>query len=277
MDFYQLAVDFEQLSEQLILPGKGGTLQLDMDRVARQQGLVPYPLTEFEQLFFWLDQGVPVLLFENLGLSWAPRWHYSLLRGYDLERQEAILSSGNHPYLRVSFNTLNNTWQRGGSWARVLLPPEHPAPSIGLREQLRQGQNLLSTGQTQAAVRLFERLAAQDQPLALIALGNHHYQQQEWELSQARYQQALALLPLNASLWFNYGQSLAHQCPVAAEQALSCSQALGLTESAPQTTAPEPSLPVLNDPPSCPLIHCPVNPAAQIAAPARTQAPPPAH
>lgn len=250
LDFYQRPADFEHLSSQLILPGKGGTLQLDMDRVARQQGLVPYPVgDDFNELLLWLDRGHPVLLFENLGLSWAPKWHYSLLRGYDLERRMAVLSSGKHPYLEVSFHTLNNTWQRGGAWARVLLPPETAAANISVREQLRQGQNLLATGLHDSAYALFKRLAADDQPLAQIALGNLYYQQQRWPDSQQAYQQALQQLPFNASLWFNYSLSLASECPTAAQQALMCSQQLGLSTELPTASAD-------NDPASCPVIQC---------------------
>lgn len=224
--FHGQDVNFDELSEAMILPGKGGTLQLDIDRVSRQLGLAPYPLSgQFSDLLAHVAAGQPVLLFENLGLSWAPRWHYSVLIGYDLDRGQALLRSGNNAELWVSFYTLNNTWQRAGNWARVILPAEQAPLRVGVRQQLRVGLDLEQTRQPEAAAIIYQRLSSES-ALAALALANLRQQQGQYLASWPSYSQSLELEPTHSASWNNFGHALLAQCPAAAAQAMQCASRL---------------------------------------------------
>jgi tetratricopeptide (TPR) repeat protein len=115
----------ELLGEQIFLPARTGTLQLEMIAGARRQGVVATRLPgTLEALLRELQAGQPVVVLLNLGLSWYPQWHYAVAIGYDLPQGELLLRSGTTERAVLAMNTFEHTWVRAGSWAFVALPPD---------------------------------------------------------------------------------------------------------------------------------------------------------
>jgi hypothetical protein len=84
----------ERLGDEVFLPGREGTLQLEMLGGARRHGVLPVLLPEqLEALLREVAGGRPAVVLLNLGLSFAPAWHYAVVIGHDLERREIILRS----------------------------------------------------------------------------------------------------------------------------------------------------------------------------------------
>jgi len=65
-----------------------------------------------------------VIVFQNLGLPWYPRWHYAVVIGYDLPRREVLLHSGPEARKVTSMRLFELTWEWGKNWGVVVLPPE---------------------------------------------------------------------------------------------------------------------------------------------------------
>ena len=118
----------EDLVGRVFLPGREGSLQIEMLAGARRSGavatLIPGTL---EALFRELAAGHPVVVLQNLGLSWAPSWHYAVAVGYDLDAGEILLRSGPMKRQALALRTFEHTWKRGGHWAFVALPPDRLA------------------------------------------------------------------------------------------------------------------------------------------------------
>lgn len=117
-------VRFEALVDQVFLPGRDGTLQVEMLAGARRQGAVATLIPgNLEALLREIAAGNPVVVLQNNGLSWAPKWHYAVAVGYDLEAGYLLLRSG--PVKREEFNlrTFEHTWGRSQHWAFVSLRP----------------------------------------------------------------------------------------------------------------------------------------------------------
>jgi len=111
------------LGEQIFLPARTGTLQIEMIAGARRQGLVATRLPgTLEALLRELQAGAPVVVLQNLGLSWYPLWHYAVAIGYDLTSGDLLLRSGTTERLVMPLSTFEHTWVRAGSWAFVALP-----------------------------------------------------------------------------------------------------------------------------------------------------------
>ncbi|MEE4360755.1 MAG: hypothetical protein V2I63_04445, partial [Pseudomonadales bacterium] len=61
----------EALVDQVWLPGRRGSLQIELVAATRRQGRLPYVLGgDLEELAAELRQGRPVLVLQNLGSSW---------------------------------------------------------------------------------------------------------------------------------------------------------------------------------------------------------------
>lgn len=114
----------DELGRSVFLPARTGSLQIEMIAGARRQGAVATRLPRtLEALLREIDAGHPVVVLQNLGLSWYPAWHYAVLIGYDLPAGEVILRSGTTRRESLPMRTFEHTWTRAGSWAFVALPP----------------------------------------------------------------------------------------------------------------------------------------------------------
>ena len=125
-----LATPPEQLARQIFLPGRQGTLQVEMLTGARRNGALAVEIPgSLDALLRETAAGHPVVVLLNLGLSWAPSWHYAVVIGYDLDAAAFLLRSGPIERQELPFETFERTWARAGSWAFVVLPPGRLAAS----------------------------------------------------------------------------------------------------------------------------------------------------
>jgi hypothetical protein len=119
-----LPADIAALSEAVFLPARDGSLQIEMLSGARRQGGVATRLPgELTALLREVAAGHAVVVLLNLGLDFAPRWHYAVVVGYDLPAGELILRSGTTRRDLLSLRTFEFTWARSGHWAIAVLPP----------------------------------------------------------------------------------------------------------------------------------------------------------
>ena len=113
----------QDLSEKVFTPSRRGSLQPALVAAARRNGRIAYLLAEPKDLVAEVAAGHPVIVLQNLGLSWYPVWHYSVVIGWDAVGKEVILHSGVTPFRRTAFRTFERTWARGGYWGLLVLPP----------------------------------------------------------------------------------------------------------------------------------------------------------
>jgi tetratricopeptide (TPR) repeat protein len=119
-----IAVDPVALADEVFVPARAGSLQTEMLAGARRQGAVATRIPgELDALLRELAAGHPVVVLQNLGLSFVPLWHYAVVVGHDLPRGELLLRSGRTERERLPLSTFEHTWGRSGFWAFVALPP----------------------------------------------------------------------------------------------------------------------------------------------------------
>ncbi|WP_332879353.1 PA2778 family cysteine peptidase [Massilia sp. S19_KUP03_FR1] len=120
------AVDADALVPQVYLPQREGSLQVEMIAAARRNGAVSMTIPpRMDALITELAAGNPVLVLQNLSLPIAPKWHYAVAIGYDVDRRDIILRSGTTERLVMPLSTFEHTWARSGYWGMVTLAPGH--------------------------------------------------------------------------------------------------------------------------------------------------------
>ena len=83
------------LAPQVYLPGREGSLQLELVAATRRAGRIAYRVPgEPAEVFAQLQAGRPVLVFQNVQTRSFPVWHYAVLVGYDTRANEVYLNSG---------------------------------------------------------------------------------------------------------------------------------------------------------------------------------------
>lgn len=170
-----LAVGPEDLVAQVYLPRRQGSLRVEMLGAVRRHRWVPYVLRpQLEDLLAEVAAGHPVVVLQNLGLGWAPVWHYAVLVGYDLERAHVVLRSGVERRRVTPLPVFARTWARSRRWAFVALPPDRLPATAGEARFLEAAASLERLGQWPAA-RSAYAAALQRWPDSLaagIGLGN---------------------------------------------------------------------------------------------------------
>ena len=118
-------VPVEAIARDAFTPGLQGTLQPEMLAAARRRGFLATELPpSLDALRAELAAGRPVIVLQNLGLGWWPRWHYAVAVGIDRELGEVVLHSGDTPSMSMPLATFEHTWSRSGRWAMSVTPPD---------------------------------------------------------------------------------------------------------------------------------------------------------
>lgn len=178
-------------------PGAGGTYLADMIGSSRRLGQLAVQINDFDQLLAEVTAGHPVIVFQNLGLGVFPVWHYGVVTGYDLAKDEVYLNSGQLDQMVMAFAVFERTWRRGDYWGLVVLPPDQLPASVSEADILSAAAALERVGQHQAAATLYETGAAKwpDNWLWQFGLGNARYAMGDLRGARRALRRARALDP----------------------------------------------------------------------------------
>ncbi|MGZ5847103.1 MAG: PA2778 family cysteine peptidase [Ramlibacter sp.] len=122
--FSGVAVTPEPLVEQVYLPARRGSLQIEMLAAARRYGRVSYVLApRYADLLREVAAGNPVVVLQDVGLL-TTQWHYAVVNGFDYPTGTVYLRSGTRPRQEMSFTALERSWIQSGYWAMVAVPPD---------------------------------------------------------------------------------------------------------------------------------------------------------
>ncbi len=161
-------VSVNELAKQVYTPGMKGSLQVDMISASRRQGLTAIPIQGVRALLQEVAAGHPVIVFENLGLSWAPTWHYAVVIGYDLQTQNIILHSGPNAYQKWDLKKFERSWKLAEYWGLVVLPPGQLSTTADLKDHEKAAAALEHLGKNEEARKSYLAIL-QKWPDSLIA------------------------------------------------------------------------------------------------------------
>ncbi len=227
LNYRSLRIEPTQLEPLLYIPAKKGSLSIELVAQARQQGLVAYQIApKLENLIQEIHANNPVLVFQNLGLSWFPQWHYAVVIGYDLEQQTLLLRSGTTRRHQVSLQAFMNTWMRARQWAIAIVPPDTLPATAEVLPWLQATSDLeqfVPEAAEQAYITALSRWPENTEVdnLARLGLANIAYQKEDYV--KARDWLLKGNGPASAAQWNNLAYTLMElQCPQAPLQAVLC-------------------------------------------------------
>ncbi|MFU8765010.1 MAG: PA2778 family cysteine peptidase [Haliea sp.] len=224
-----VATSPDALAPQVYLPGRQGSLQLELLAAARRAGRIPFTLEATPQaLLAELEAGNPVLVLQNLGLRSLPRWHYAVVVGYEPTRERVILRSGSERRRQESWTHFIASWARADFWGLVVprlgeIPASARGDSIG--SDLARQEGLLQPGVTLAA---WESALARwpQEPDILFATANARRTAADQEAAAALYRRLLLLAPEHMAGRNNFADLLLQAgCPAAAAGIVAPAQA----------------------------------------------------
>lgn len=201
----------EALVNQVYLPARQGSLQVEMLAAPRRHGLVGWQLpANFDALLRELGAGRPVLVLQNLGMWPFDSWHYAVVVGFNYESGELYLRSGETVRLALPFTIFEVTWRRSGYWAMVTVPPEK-LPATATESSYLPSLLAFERAASPAASRDAWNTFLSRWPanvLASVALSNQYYRAGEFEKAESVLRPAAQKHPSSAEVLNNLAQVL---------------------------------------------------------------------
>lgn len=201
----------EALVPLVYLPGRKGSLEIEMQAAPRRFDRISYPLDpDLSAITAELDAGRPVLVLHNYGLPMLPRWHYAVVIGYDPAQQQVLLRSGTQRREVQSAAHFMRAWDNGGRWAFVLLRPGE-LPVAAERARYMEAAAAFERAASPASARLVFDAAVRtwpDEPVAWVGRGTASYREHQLAAAASDYRRALEQDPLLAGARNNLAQAL---------------------------------------------------------------------
>lgn len=193
----------DELARAVYLPGREGSLQVEMLAAARRRGFMAVRVGPDADpalpaaIVSQLAAGRPVLVLQNLGLEMWPFWHYAVVVGYQPDRDRFVLRSGRERRRPVGRARFSATLERAGGWAVVVLPPGAPAHGLAPRRYLQAAADLENIGAHEAALAAFRTAADTwpELPAAGLGIANNLYYLGRLDAAEAAYRSLLARRP----------------------------------------------------------------------------------
>lgn len=201
----------ESLRGKVYIPGKKGSLTTEMVARARRYGMLVYTLQpDLTDILLEVSAGNPVLVMQNLGFDWMPRWHFSVVAGFDLEREFVVLRSGNTLYREIGFDLFLKTWDRAQHWAVVMMPPGQLPTTASEARYVIAAHELEQVGELTAAMKAYETAISRwpGSEKANFGGGNTAYALGDFERARSLYSNYVELRPEAAEGWNNLAYSL---------------------------------------------------------------------
>lgn len=208
-----LDVTQNEIAAEVYTPGRQGTLRSDVVAVARRHGRLAVTVPTLSALLGEIAAGHPVIIFQNLGLSWVAQWHFAVAIGYDLAAGEILLRSGLKARKSMSLSTFEHTWKRGDFWALVVLPPEELPNGATEIEVLQAAIGVERAGQFAAAAASYQAVVERwpSSFTGHMGLGNTRHSLGDFSGAAAAFRRAIRLDPDAPVPWNNLSYVLLDQ------------------------------------------------------------------
>ena len=200
-------VSVDALIPQVFLPGREGSVQPEMLAAVRRHQRISYVIDgSLDALLTEVNAGHPVVVLQNLALSFYPLWHYAVVIGYDQESQQLRLHSGEQAHSLISSSRFDATWARSNRWAMVALAPGQFPASIKAQAAADAVSAFEKVAGSQAARPAWQALTVRwpDYALGWFALGNALHEQDPAAAAEA-FKQATQVDASLAAAWLNLG------------------------------------------------------------------------
>lgn len=150
------------LEKPLHLPGAESQLQQNLQNLAREYGMVVYPVdSTLPALLTQVAAGYPVMVRFSEGAAFWAEPRYAILSGYDRNKQKVLLRAGMNRRELMSFSAFESALEKSGGWAVLIQKPTQIPVEVDRQRWLKAADALAQAGQENEAAQARKALAAQ--------------------------------------------------------------------------------------------------------------------
>ncbi len=202
---------YDEVASRIYVPGLEGSLQVELMAATRSFGRIPFRLPgELQPVLAEVRAGRPVLILQNLRVPGFPAWHYAVVIGYDRDRAELLMRSGNDPLQATPTRRWMRQWDWASRWAIVVLEPGELPTNPHRPAALRALADFDDHAPAEPRLRAWRAAADRwpNEPLAWMGMGNARYELGALEDAAADFEHALEIKPDSWPARLNLAQVL---------------------------------------------------------------------
>ncbi len=203
----------EPLVSQVFLPGRQGSLQIEMLATARRYGRVSMPLApRYGDLLAEVAAGNPVIVLQDVGPMFT-QWHYAVVNGFDYPSGTLYLRSGTKRRQEMPFTAFEREWMKSNYWAMVVTPPDRIPATATQDSWMAAVLAMARTGGADAAAAAYTAALKRwpDSLPAAIGLANQHHARRAYAEAVAVLRTAQQRHPQSVIVINNLAQALSDQ------------------------------------------------------------------
>jgi tetratricopeptide (TPR) repeat protein len=213
MSFAGARVRPEALVNEVWLPARRGSLQVEMLATPRRHGQVSYRLEpRYADLLREVAAGHPVVVLQDVGMMLS-EWHYAVVNGFEYSTGTVFLRSGLQMRQKMPFSYFERTWLAGKYWAMVVLPADQIAATATEERWLEALLGLARTGDPETNVKAYAAALERwpDSLPAAIGLANQLHARGSLPDAASVLRTALQRHPKSVIVLNNLAQTLSDQ------------------------------------------------------------------
>ena len=202
------------LVNQVYLPARQGSLQVEMLAAPRTHNLVSYPLPpHFDDLLREVAAGNPVIVLQDTGYGPITNWHYAVVTGYNYAAGELYLRSGTTRRQKIPFTIFEYTWKKSDYWAMLVLPAGRIPATATEITYLPALVAMARVGSPQYVISAYENFLDRwpGNAGASIGLANQYHARKEFTKAESALRVAAARHPDSVVVLNNLAQTLSDQ------------------------------------------------------------------
>jgi len=214
LNYFGVKVTPEELVDQVYIPERKGSLQVEMIASARRNGMVAYQLApRFLDMLREVAAGFPVIVLVDFGVWPVSIWHYAVVVGYNMDTSDVILRSGEKSRVAMPYGVLEYIWKESKYWAIVTPPPGKFPVTATEPLYLKSVVALERTGKTQVAREAYAAMLKRwpDSLGAGIGLANVEYGKGDLKQAESVLRLMVERHPDQAVAFNNLAQTIADQ------------------------------------------------------------------
>lgn len=213
MQFHDKNISETLIAKEVFKENLGGTYRTDLISFSRQQEMMVFHIKSFSAMLTEVAAGNPVLVFQNNGFSFYPKYHFSIVTGFDLETPEVTINTGEPLPVKQDMRMFERSWILGGYWAVLILPEDKISATASETEHIQAASYLEEMGFNNKAEKAYQTILKRwpQSYLALLGLANISYSQKDIRKAEDYLLKASNINSDFASIWHNLALIQAEQ------------------------------------------------------------------
>lgn len=179
MQYQGKMITAQEAAKGLIHDKLKGSFITEMKARARQEGFMVLEVNDLNKVFTEVKAGHPVIVLQNNGFKFFPKWHFAVLTGMDFQGPDVFLNDGSDKVHEMDMRLFERSFVLGGGRSLVVLSPGKLSATASELDHVEAATMIESLGKIPEANKAWVAILAKwpENPVAVIGAGNTYYLQ----------------------------------------------------------------------------------------------------